>query len=100
MESGHPLPGSSASQCVALLDDGTAVIELQLGQFVETQENFAEPRKVGKGMYVAVLGIMSGGVIEVSSVKDLSSQPDRFAMWMCELIDRSHVPIFKPEQPE
>jgi hypothetical protein len=79
------------------LDDGTGVAKIQLGQFYERQQKTTGGVKLSleRGMYVAVLGYVDLGSLEVvvSCVKDLSGQPDRFALWMCELIDRSHVPF-------
>ena len=80
----------------ALLDDGTGVAKIQLGQFYQRQQAMGVVElPLDRGKYVEVLGTVDLGSLEivVNCIKDLSGQPDRFAMWMCELIDRDHVPF-------
>ncbi|CAK8576286.1 unnamed protein product [Lathyrus sativus] len=68
------------------LDDGTGVIELSLsGEFRQ--------RQLKAGMYVMVVGgyfLRAAGepsVIKVHKIVDLSSSPDREAMWYLEVIE-------------
>ncbi|CAL5212211.1 unnamed protein product [Lathyrus oleraceus] len=69
-----------------LLDDGTGVIELSLsGEFRQ--------RQLKVGMYVMVVGgyfLRAAGepsVIKVHKIVDLSSSPNREAMWYLEVIE-------------
>eukprot|EP00250_Pteridium_aquilinum_P012280 c20619_g1_i1 orf=66-482(+) len=67
-----------------LLDDGSGVIELIFSK--EFQEQQWKP-----GMYVLVLGayiiINGNSMLKVHKIVDLSSSPDREAMWNMEVIE-------------
>ncbi|KEH29927.1 putative recQ-mediated genome instability protein [Medicago truncatula] len=69
-----------------LLDDGTGIIELSLsGEFRQ--------RQFKAGMYVMVVGGYATratgepSVIKVHKIVDLSSSPDREAMWYLEVME-------------
>ncbi|KAI5072455.1 hypothetical protein GOP47_0012561 [Adiantum capillus-veneris] len=67
-----------------LLDDGSGVIELLFSK--EIQDQHWKP-----GMYVLALGayaVMNGAsMLKVHKIVDLSSSPDREAMWYMEVIE-------------
>ena len=93
----------SGAQIVALLDDSTGVVEIHLDEHYEQLRKFGETGNLAKGMYIAVLALLDASpdknILAAYSVKDLSSQPDRFAMWMCELVDRKVPSSLKSEPP-
>ena len=88
---------AAVSGPVIQLDDGTGVCVVDFGEFYKKKKKQASeaPLRLEIGMYVLVLAIrdldadddllLTGFVI-----KDLSSQPDRWTMWWCELIESHH----------
>ncbi|XP_020215185.1 recQ-mediated genome instability protein 2 [Cajanus cajan] len=79
------LVSASADGAPLLLDDGTGLIELSLtGEF---RHHHWKP-----GMYVMVVGgyVARAGelpMIKVHKIVDLSSSPDRDAMWYLEVVE-------------
>lgn len=92
---------SSGSQeeasAFAYLDDGTGLCKIELlDYYVQLKKYNNTPWCAESGMYVLAIAILAVenefGVDLVPSVtgyvmKDLSAQPDRWAMWQGELID-------------
>jgi len=76
----------------ALLDDGTGVVRLDLQQYCAQRASWRHPsRWLERGMYVMILAVVDtvgdSPAVDAYAIKDLSSEPDRLALWWCELID-------------
>ena len=74
------------------LDDGTGLLRVSLAPVCEAHAKHGEPWNATRGMYVLVLAVLEieePGQPAASAifVKDLTGEPDRLAMWWCELMD-------------
>ncbi len=82
-----------------LLDDGTGVVRLDLQHYYADRARWRHaPGWVERGMYVLVLAIVdlttAHSVPVAYVIKDLSAEPDRLALWWCELVDvRDKTPL-------
>ena len=93
----EPLVSQEEAPAFAHLDDGTGICKINLGEYYRQLKKFTNtPWCAESGMYVLAIAILAVdselGVDVVPSVtgyvmKDLSAQPDRWAMWQGELID-------------
>ena len=76
------------------LDDGTGVILLDLTPYMDGQaKRNVSHWRLERGMYILVLAVLDliGDDLEVGLtvfvIKDLTSEPDRWSMWLCELVE-------------
>ena len=75
-----------------LLDDGTGVVRLDLHNYCAQRARWLHaPGWVERGMYVLVLAIVdlttAHSVPVAYVIKDLTPEPDRLALWWCELVE-------------
>ena len=62
-------------------------------ELIQTYKKRADPFQLALGMYIMAIGEASFGAdgcgLQLLSAKvaDLTDDPDRFAMWLCEVVD-------------
>ncbi|EKX44407.1 hypothetical protein GUITHDRAFT_109528 [Guillardia theta CCMP2712] len=80
------------TQTTAMVDDGSGVVSIDCTELYKVYDKYKDTWRLAKGMYVMAQGILSKDAdqrlhVICTKIADLSANPDRFAMWMCEVVD-------------